>query len=351
MKRIRARTASRIDPRAVINLMRRVMQPAGIAALGLLGLALTTLPSFGQSAYPSRPITVIVPFAAGGPTDIVARIVTGHMAATLGQQIIIENVVGSGGTTAAIRAMRSTPDGYTIMMGHMGTHGAAVALNPTVSYSPSHDFEPIGMAVGMPVLILVRKKLPAENLTEFIAYSRDHASPLTMAHAGLGSVSFATCLLFNSIIDAHPAMVAFQGTGPAMQALIAGRIDYMCDQIVSAAPQIGAGTIKSFAIASPQRSPILPDVPTAAEAGLEAFQVSAWNALFAPKRTPPTIITQLNDALGQALDDPLTRKQLLELGSEIPGTDGRTPDALTKLVNSEIVKWMPVTHSVTVTGR
>jgi len=294
---------------------------------------------------------MIVPFAAGGPTDIVARIVAGHMAATLGQQIIIENVVGSGGATAAIRAMRSTPDGYTIVMGHMGTHGAAVALNPSVGYSPLDDFEPIGMTVGMPILILVRRGLPVDNLTEFIAYMRSHAYPLNMAHAGLGSVSFASCTLFNSTVDADPTMVAFQGTGPAMQALIAGRVDYMCDQIVGATPRLNAGTVKSLAIASTQRSPVLPGIPTAAEAGLAAFEVSAWNALFAPKRTPPRIVAQLNDALGKALDDPPTRKLLLELGSQIPGTDERTPDALTTLVRTEIVKWMPVTQRVTGAGR
>jgi tripartite-type tricarboxylate transporter receptor subunit TctC len=300
-----------------------------------------------QSEYPQRTITVIVPFAAGGPTDIVARIVSTHMTTTLGQQIIIENVVGSGGTTAAIRAMRAKPDGYTIMMGHMGTHGAAVALYPNLAYSPTNDFEPIGMAAGMPVLILARKDFAPTNLAEFVAYQRDQPAPLKMAHAGLGSVSFATCLLLNSIIDAHPTMTSFQGTGPAMNALVAGKIDYMCDQIVSAVPRVQIGAVKAYAIATSHRSAILPEVPTAAEAGLPMFQVSAWNALFAPKGTPPSIVNQLNDALGRALDDTATRNRLLELGSEIPNGNERTPAALARLVKSEVDRWMPISNSAT----
>ena len=230
------------------------------------------------------------------------------MASTLGQQIIIENIIGSGGTTAAIRAMRAPPDGYTLMMGHMGTHGAAVALYPNLAYSPASDFEPIGMAVGMPVLILGRKGLPAQSLAEFVADARSNPSPMRMAHAGLGSVSYASCLMLNAIIGTHPTMTPFQGTGPAMNALAAGRVDYMCDQIVSALPKIQAGLVTAYATGSARRNPALPDLPTATEAGLPEFKVSAWNALFAPKGTPPTIVATLNRALGQALDNPAIRQ-------------------------------------------
>jgi tripartite-type tricarboxylate transporter receptor subunit TctC len=273
------------------------------------------------------------------------------MANTLGQQIIIENIIGSGGTTAAIRAMRAPPDGYTLMMGHMGTHGAAVALYPNLAYSPASDFEPIGMAAGMPVLILGRKGLPARTLAEFVADARSNPAPMHMAHAGLGSVSYASCLLLNAMIGIHPTMTPFQGTGPAMNALAAGRVDYLCDQIVGALPKIQAGLVTAYATGSAQRSPALPELPTAAEAGLPEFRVSAWNALFAPKGTPPTIVAALNRSLSQALDNPAIRKQLLDLGGEVPGAEERTPQALRALVSSEVDRWMRVNADLAVPSR
>jgi tripartite-type tricarboxylate transporter receptor subunit TctC len=322
---------------ARLQSMRRVS-----AAIGLLALGLASAPAIAQSDYPSRAITLIVPFAAGGPTDVVARIVGSHMSRTLGQPIVIENVVGAGGTTGGTRAMRSRPDGYTIIMGHLGTHAASVALYPNLAYSPSDDFEPIGIAASLPVLILTRKNFPAKDLKEFVSYLRDNGSKLNMAHAGVGSVSFTTCLLLNSIVGIRPTMTPFQGTGPAMNALVAGRVDYMCDQVVSAVPQIQAGTIKAYAVGTAARNPALPNIPTSAEAGLPEFQASAWNALFAPKGTPPAIVAKLNAALGRALDDRDTRKQLLDLGSDIPNREARTPQALAALVKSEIAKWTPI---------
>ena len=312
------------------------------ALLGLLALGLVSAPAIAQSDYPTRAITLIVPFAAGGPTDVVARIVNSHMSRTLGQPIVVENIVGAGGTTGGTRAMRSRPDGYTIIMGHMGTHAASVALYPNLAYSPSDDFEPIGIAASLPVLILARKNFPAKDLKEFVNYLRDTASKLNMAHAGVGSVSFTTCLLLNLIVGIRPTMTPFHGTGPAMNALVAGRVDYMCDQVVSVVPQIQAGTIKAYAVGTAARNPALPNVPTSAEAGLPEFQASAWNAMFAPKGTPPAIVAKLNAALGKALDDKDTRKQLLDLGSEIPNREERTPQALAALVKSEIAKWTPI---------
>jgi tripartite-type tricarboxylate transporter receptor subunit TctC len=298
-----------------------------------------------QSDYPSRPITMIVPFAAGGPTDVVARIVGEAMSRPLGQQIVIENVVGAGGTTAATRAMRSTPDGYTILMGHMGTHAAAVALYPKLAYDPVKDFTPIGMTAEMPVAILARKDFPARDLQEFVRYVRDNGPAMRMAHAGVGSVSYTTCLLFNAIVGAKPNLTAFQGTGPAMHALIASRVDYMCDQIAAEVPQINAGTVRAYALASAARNPVLPEVPTAAEAGLADFHVTAWNALFAPKGTPDAIIRRLNAALGVALDDPATRRRLVELGSEIPDSEARDPKVLALRVRTEMERWLPVIAS------
>jgi tripartite-type tricarboxylate transporter receptor subunit TctC len=294
------------------------------------------------AAYPERPITMIVPFAAGAPTDVTARIVSKHMSRTLGQQIVIENVAGAGGTTGISRAAASPPDGYTIMMGHMGTHGAAPAVYPNLKYNPTRDFEPVGRAAGTPILIVARKNFPAKDVKEFVAYVKANGPKLNEGHAGVGSVSHATCTLLHSILGVQPNRVAYRGTGPALNDLVAGQVDYMCDQLVNLTPQIQGGTIKAYAIATAERNPALPDVPTTKEAGLPEFQVSAWNAIFAPKGTPKDVVARLNDALVKALDDPNTRKRLLALGGDIPDRQGRTPEALAKLVRSEVARWNKV---------
>jgi tripartite-type tricarboxylate transporter receptor subunit TctC len=311
------------------------------AVAGVAALAALSVPAHAQ-AYPTRPITMIVPFAAGGPTDIVARIVADHMSKTLGQQIVIENVVGAGGTTGATRAMRAKPDGYTIIMGHMGTHAAAVALYPKLAYHPLNNFETIGLAAGTPVLIVAKKDFPAKDLKEFAAYVKANADKVNAAHAGVGSVSFTSCLLLNSVLGVKPTAIPFQGTGPALNALLGGQVDYMCDQIVNLVPQIQSGNIKAYAIGTPERNPALKDVPTTKEAGMPEFEVSAWNALFAPKGTPKEALDKLSDALSKALDDEGVRSRLLTLGSDIPGPDRRGQAALNKLVESEIARWTPV---------
>src|SRR6478735_4564194 len=233
----------------------------------LAGLGAFAAPGEAQT-YPTRSITMIVPFAAGGPTDVISRIVTGHMAQTLGQSIIIENVVGAGGTTATTRAARAANDGYTLITGHMGTHAASVPLYPKLAYHPEKDFEPIALLAGTPILILARKDFPPKDLKEFVAYVKANAEKVNAAHAGIGSVSHVSCELLNSILGIKPVGVPFNGTGPAMNALVAGQVDYMCDQIANAVPQINAGTIKAYAVATPERNPSLPNVPTTAEAGL-----------------------------------------------------------------------------------
>lgn len=308
---------------------------------GAFALALGLAPAAAQD-YPNRAVTVIVPFAAGGPTDVIARIVTDNMAKTLGQTFVIENVVGAGGTTGITRGKRAKNDGYTIAMGHLGTHAAAPSLYPNLQYDPVNDFEPIGLAAGTPILILAKKDFPAKDLKEFAAYVKANETKVNAAHAGVGSVSFTTCLLLNSILKVKPTAVPYQGTGPSMNALVGGQVDYMCDQIVNAVPQVLGGTIKAYAIATDERNPSLPNVPTTKEAGMPEFQASAWNALFAPKGTPKAAVDKLSDALSKALDDETTRKRLLELGSDIPGKDRRGGPALTALVKSEIGKWSPV---------
>ena len=327
-----------------MNWYGRMLACGGLAAL----FGVSALPAHAQAqAYPTRSITMIVPFAAGGPTDVISRIVTGHMAQTFGQSIIIENVVGAGGTTATTRAARAANDGYTLITGHMGTHAAAVPLYPSLAYHPEKDFEPVALLAGTPILILARKDFPPKDFKEFVAYLKANTEKVNAAHAGVGSVSHVSCQLLNSILDIKPTGVPFNGTGPAMNALVGGQVDYMCDQIVNAVPQINGGTIKAYAVATPARNPSLPDLPTTTEAGLPAFQAQAWNAIFAPKGTPAPIIEKLNAAAAKALDDENVRKRLLDLGSVIPGPADRTPEALAALVKSEIAKWTPVLKPAT----
>jgi tripartite-type tricarboxylate transporter receptor subunit TctC len=311
--------------------------------LAALALAAALAPGASHAAaWPDRPITMIVPFAAGGPTDVVARIVSEGMSKTLKQQIVVENVAGAGGTTGILRGAQARPDGYTIMMGHMGTHGAAPAVYPDLKYDPVKDFEPIGLASGTPIVIVARKDFPAKDLKEFAQYVKANSAKLNEAHAGVGSVSFTTCSLLNSILGAQPTRVVYRGTGPALNDLVAGQVDYMCDQIVNLVPQIQAGTIKAYAVALPERSPALPDVPTTKEAGLPEYQVSAWNAIFAPKGTPPEVTKKLSAALLAALEDENTKKRLLDLGGDLSNKEARTPAGLRKLVESEVARWNKV---------
>ncbi|WP_076865538.1 tripartite tricarboxylate transporter substrate binding protein BugD [Bradyrhizobium mercantei] len=326
--------------------MMSIRSLAGACLSAFAALSAFAVPASAQN-YPTRTITMIVPFAAGGPTDVISRIVTAHMAQTLGQSIVIENVVGAGGTTATTRAARAANDGYTLITGHMGTHAASVPLYPKLAYHPERDFEPVALLAGTPILILARKDFPPKDLKEFVAYVKANAEKVNAAHAGIGSVSHASCELLNSILDVKPVGVPFNGTGPAMNALVAGQVDYMCDQIVNAVPQIKAGTIKAYAVATPERNPSLPEVPTTTEAGLPAFQAQAWNAIFAPKGTSPAIIATLNAAAIKALDDDNVRKRLLDLGSVIPPSAQRTPEALATLVKNEIAKWTPVLKPAT----
>lgn len=334
-----------MTPRGALTTPEETSMPTLLASLAtaLASTALVALlsPAAAQG-YPERPITMIVPFAAGGPTDVVARIVSEHMSRTLGQQVVIENVTGAGGTTGITRGAEAEPDGYTIMMGHMGTHGAAPALYPDLRYDPATDFAPIGLAAGTPIVIVARNDLPADDLDGFIAYAKDNEAALNQAHAGVGSVSHSTGTLLNAQLGIEPVAIAYKGTGPALNDLMAGTVDYMADQIVNVAPQITAGTIKAYAIATPERSPALPDVPTTAEAGLPDYQVSAWNAVFAPKGVSEEIVLELSEALSAALDDPETRGKLEALGAVVPGPEERTPAALQALVEAEVARWTPV---------
>jgi tripartite-type tricarboxylate transporter receptor subunit TctC len=315
---------------------------AGAAALPVISW------SAKAQAYPARMITLIVPFPPGGSTDVAARIVADHMSRTFGQQIVVQNVSGAGGTTGSIRAMRAEPDGYTILMGQMGTHAASVALYPNLAYKPDVDFEPIGLVTAFPLVIAARKDFPPKDLKEFVAHLKANAGTLNQAHAGVGSIFFTTCLLLNSIVGVNPTLVPFNGGAPAMNALVAGQVDYMCADIITGGTHLEAGRIKIYAIASAERNPALGSVPTTVEAGLPEFQVSAWNGLFAPRATPKPVIDTLADALDKALDDDATRKRLLVLGCDIPAKPKRGPQPFLALVKSEIARWTPIIQAANV---
>lgn len=302
----------------------------------VLGITLSSGSS--QARYPDRPITIVVPFAAGGPTDVIARIVSDQMTRTLGQPVVIDNVTGEAGTTAVMNVVRSAPDGYTLLMGHMGTHGAAPAL-ANVQYDPVGDFTPIGLAADTPIVIVTRKNLPAADLASLAAHARANPETFRVAHAGEGSVSHTSARLLSSVLHISPKLVLYRGTGPAMNDLAAGRVDMMTDQIVNVAPHLQKGSIKAFAIATLKRSPVFPEVPTTQEAGLVSYQVSAWAALFGPKDIEPAIAKVLSNALVETLDDDITRKRLLDLGAVIPARSERSPEALVDLVRREVERW------------
>ena len=293
-------------------------------------------------AYPIRPMTMIVPFAPGGGTDFAARIAGEHMSRTLGQQMVIENFAGAGGTTGSSRAARATPDGYIIEMGHIGTHAISVWLYPDLAYKPDVDFEPIGIALETPLLIVARKNLPPQNLQEFVAYLKANPSKMNMGHAGVGSILYSFGLMLNSTLGVKPTLVPYKGGGPATQALLAGEVDYTCGAVVDVAPHVLAGSLKAYAIAADQRSPALPDVPTTTEAGLPQFKALPWFALFAPKGTPRPILEKLSDALEKALDDPSVRQRISSQGGEIPDQTRRGPQALAMVVKDEIARWAPI---------
>jgi len=322
------------------------MKALGTARLGVAALALVAGAIPSAAAFPERLITVIVPFAAGGPGDTVVRIVGEHMARTLGQPIVVENVTGAGGTIGITRGSQAKADGYTIMVGQMGTHGAAPAQYPNLKYDPAKDFAPIGLMAATPIVIIAKKAFPANNLREFVDYVKRNQDKVVEAHAGVGSVSHTTCTLLQSVMGTKTARVAYRGTGPTLNDLVAGQVDFGCDQIVNVAPHIQAGTIKAFGIATAERSAAMKDVPTTREGGLPEFEVSAWLALFAPKGTPQDAVAKLNEALVKALDDDGTRARLLDLGSEIPDRAGRAPHALQELVVREVARWTPVLKAV-----
>jgi tripartite-type tricarboxylate transporter receptor subunit TctC len=300
--------------------------------------------------YPDRIITLIVPYAAGGATDVVARIYADHMARSLGQQLVIENVVGAGGTVGAARAAKAGGDGYTILVGTLGTNAAAVGMYPSLPYDPRKDFEPIINMATTPMVVVARKDLPVADFREFVAYLKANGAKLNFGSGGVGAQSHLTCTYLNDLVGAKSQHVPFRGSAPALNALIAGQVDYACNNTTEIVPQIEAKTVKPLAIAGETRVPVLPGVPTATEQGLK-FEATGWIAMFAPKGTPQPVVARLNAAARAALRDESVRKRLLDLGNELPTAANQTPEALGAFVVSEIDKWVPVIKAAGVTGQ
>ena len=302
---------------------------------------LAAVVSAQAQSYPSRPITVVVPFPAGGPSDVVARIVAEHMGKVLGQTMVIENVGGAGGTIGSARVASAAPDGYTLLAGSMGSHVAAPVLTPNVKYDSQRDFDPIGPTADAPAVIVARKDFPASNLGEFVAYLKQNGANVKQAHGGIGSSSHMACMLFAAEAGVTPNLVAYRGTGPAMNDLIGGHVDFLCEQAVSVTGQITSGAVKAFAMSGDARLATLPDVPTAQEAGVN-YRMNVWAGIFAPKGLPPEIMKRLTDALDQSLDDASVQKRLADLGGTIPAKDARAPARFEAYVKAEIDRWSPI---------
>jgi tripartite-type tricarboxylate transporter receptor subunit TctC len=308
-----------------------------IAALALFAAPLGA----NAQGYPSRSITVVVPFPAGGPSDVVARIVTEEMGKILAQSMVVENVGGAGGTIGSARVAAANPDGYSLLAGSMGSHVAAPVLTPSVKYNPERDFVPIGFTAHAPAVIVAKKDFPAKDLREFVDYLKQHGDGVKQAHGGIGASSHMACLLFSSAAGVRPSLVAYRGTGPALNDLIGGHVDFFCDQAVSLIPQIAAGTIKAYGVSSSERLSVLPNVPTAKEAGIN-YQMSIWAGIFAPKGTPKPIIDKLAGALERALDNPSVQERLADLGGSLPTKGERTPAKFAGFVKAEIARWSPI---------
>ena len=317
-----------------------------LTALFAAGLA---LPAAAQS-YPTKPITVIVPFAAGGPTDVVARLVGEHLGRSLGQQIIVENIGGAGGTTGMTRVAQAAPDGYTLGVGNLGTQSAAPALYPSLKYDPATSFTQISILNFTPQTIVSKKDIPAGTLKELFEHLKANADKISYGHAGVGSISHVSGIVFNAQFGLKPAMVAYRGTGPAMQDLVAGKIDYMVDQSLNVIPQVKSGTIKAYAVAAPERLASMPDVPTTKEAGVD-FIFNAWNAMVGPKGLPADVTAKILEAVNKALDDPGLQARYVELGSTVPKGADRGPAGLQKLVESEVARVTPALKAAGAIGQ
>ena len=314
---------------------------ASVGALFLTGSLLSTQASAADEAYPTKPISLIVPFSAGGPTDTVARLLAVPMGKSLGQTVVVENVTGAGGTIAATKVARAKPDGYTLFIYHIGM-ATAPALYDKLPYDPLESFEYIGQVVDVPMVLLGKKDLPANNFKELEAYIKANGSKVTMANDGPGAVSQLCGLLFQSRLGVKLTNIPYKGTGPALTDLLGGQVDLLCDQTTQTVGYIKADKVKTFGVTTPKRLPSLPNIPTLDEQGLKGFDVKVWHGIYAPKGTPPAVIAKVNAALKAALKDPDIKKRLDESSIDIVSMDKVTSQSLKAQVDSELNKWGPL---------
>ena len=309
------------------------------SALAALLLAATA--ASAQTAYPERPVTVLVPHAAGGPTDTVARLIAEAMSGTLGQQLVVENAGGAGSTLGTARAARAEPDGYTLLLNHVAQASSAT-LYRNLAYDPDGAFDGIGRITDVPMTIVARGDFPASSIAELIAYLRANQDRVTYAHAGVGSASHLCGMLFMAAIDVPLTSVAYKGTGPAMTDLLGGQVDVMCDQTTNTTNPIRSGKIKGYAVTTKERLAVLPDLPTLDESGLDGFEMTVWHGLYAPAGTPLEIIQTLSAALRAAVQDPKVKERFADLGTVPVPPEQATPAAMDALLAAEIVKWRPI---------
>jgi tripartite-type tricarboxylate transporter receptor subunit TctC len=309
-----------------------------VRLIAALAAAAFIVPAYAQT-FPDHAMTMVIPFAAGGPTDILGRVMAGRMSEILGQQVVVENVGGAGGMTGAARVANATPDGYQFVLGTVGTHAQGQSLYKNPLYNAVTDFTPVALIANVPIVLETREDLPVNNFKEFVAYAKANQSQMQFGSAGAGSATHLGCVLLNYVLGVNITHVPYRGTGPALQDLEGGRIDYVCDIITTAKPPIDSGTVKGLAILDTKRSPALPNVPTAAEEGTPDLVAYTWNAIFLPKDAPDAVVKRLHDAALEAMHTPAVHDRLTGLGAEIVSDQDATPEHLGDLVKSEIKKW------------
>jgi tripartite-type tricarboxylate transporter receptor subunit TctC len=313
-----------------------MIRKLGAATVGVL-IALTA----GASAqnYPNRPVTMVIPFAAGGPTDVLGRVAGARMGEILGQQVIVENVGGGGGQIGGRRVADAKPDGYSFVVGTVGTHAQGQTLYKKPRYNAVTDFTPVALLAEVPIILTVRKDLPVKDFKEFVAYAQKNQSKMQFGSAGAGSATHLGCVLLNYLLKTNINHIPYKGTGPAMIDLAAGRIDFLCEIITTAKPHVDQGTVRALAIFDQTRSPALPNLPTALEQGTKDLIAYTWNAIFLPKGAPADVVNKLNAAAVEAMKSPAVSSKLAGLGAKIPTAKQMTPQYLADLVKSEIAKW------------
>jgi putative tricarboxylic transport membrane protein len=312
--------------------------------LSVLAL-LACMPAVLAQDYPTRFITIVAPFQAGGPSDTVARLITASMSKALGQQVVVENVTGAGGTIGSGRVAKAAPDGYTLVISGSGTHAAVEQLYANPPYR-ALDFESVGLINTTPVVVVGRRDFPPNTLQELLAYLRANEKTVTEADAGVGSVSHLACSVLHSLIGITPTVVSYRGTPQATQDILSGNVDFLCNQIVNIVEHVKAGSLKAYAVTGEKRSPMLPDVPTTSEAGLPDFTLTVWYGLSAPKGTPAPIVTKLSRALSAALDDPALVKRFADLGYDVVPAQQRSPNSFDDFMRNEVDLWKRVLGSL-----